>query len=182
MFGERGELIEGVIGIDDGGRRVGLKGHHGLPHGFINEVTAFGDLAVSHLGPIVVDDGAGIGASADLQLRLLWFRKSVGGAIEIAKSVGLEVDVGLGLAIGGPYGVEHEPQDDGIGGADDSELPADEIVVDAASFARPQAIEENHEEECGAESDDENESVLCKRQHREKVLTSILLEVRVSTA
>ena len=38
------------------GRGGSFDGHEGLPHVAINDVALFGDVAVIHLGPIVVDD------------------------------------------------------------------------------------------------------------------------------
>jgi len=153
-----------VLGDEFGGGG-GFDGHEGLPHVAVEEEAFLGEAAVVHLGPVMVDDGVGVGAGLLFEEDALQSRETLGDAIDVAQRVGFEVGVEVCFAEVGPYGVEHEAEDDRIGGAKDAELPADQIIVRGAPFARPSSVENRHEEHGAGHRDDEDHYVLRESQH-----------------
>src|SRR6185437_16203329 len=144
-----------------------------MQHLLADGVAALGNLAACHLRPVATDDGLGIGARLLSELRALRFWKTRGKSIDVSKSIGFKIGVELSGAVSGPDRVKHEAQDHGIRGADDGELPADEVIVDAAFFNRPEPVEKCHVEKRGGKRGDKNDNILAGRQHRESVLWEV---------
>ena len=157
-----------VLGGELGGR-CGFDGHEGLPHIAIEEMALFGEAAVVHLGPVVVDDGGGVGAALLFEEDALWGWQTFGDAVDIAQGVGFEVGVEVGIAEVSPDGIKHEAEYDGVGGAENTELPADEVVMNGALFAWPEAVEKGQEQHGAGHRDDENDDVLRESKHKWRV-------------
>ena len=69
------------------------------------------------------------------------FGEAFGKTVDVSQSAGLEVHVEIGGAEVRPDGVEHEAENDGVGGADDVELPSDQVVVYLTLLAGPDAVQ-----------------------------------------
>jgi len=65
------ELRQGVIFGGAFGRRRQFNGHERLPHVFIDFMTIFGQPPLSHVRPVVINHGAGVGPGKILDLRTL---------------------------------------------------------------------------------------------------------------
>ena len=165
VLGEGAKFGHCVVQSYDFGRAGSFDGGEGLPHVAFEEMTFFGDFAVMHLGPVITDDGVGVVAGLLLEENALGIRKPLGNVIDVAQGVGFEVGVHVCFAEVGPDGVEHEAKNDGIGGAKDAELPADEIVVRGAPFPRPETVEQRQKEHGAGHCDDENHNILRQGQH-----------------
>ena len=157
---------------DDLGGRGGFDRHQGLPHGAIDEIAFFGGLLVGHCGPVASENYVGVVSAELFEFDALFARKAFGEAIDVAEGVGFEIDVKGGVAEVGPDGVEHEAQDDCVGGAEDAELPADEVVVDDSFFAGPEAIEDSHKDCRTNDGAEEEDDVLGEGQHEVAVSRS----------
>jgi hypothetical protein len=113
----------------------------------------------------MVDHYVSVGTGLLFEEGSLRSREALGEAINVAQRVGFEVGVQVCFAEVSPDGVEHEAEDDCIGGPENSELPPDEIVVRGAPFAWPGPVENRHEEHGTRHRDDEDHYVLCESQH-----------------
>ena len=81
-----------------------------------------------------------------LELHTLLFGKAFGKTVDVSKSAGFEVYIEIGRDEVRPYGVEHEAEDDGVSGANDVELPSDQVVVHLTLLPGPDAVQCGHEE------------------------------------
>ena len=165
VFGEGAQLIEGVVFCYDLSRRCYLDGHQCLPHVLIDVVALFRDLALSHLRPILIDDGSSIGFRLKLELCTLGLGEPYGETVDVSESAGLEIDVEVRRAKVRPHGIEHEAENNRVGGAEDVELPADEVVMNLTLFPRPNAVKGDHEEHRSGHHDDEDDDILRESQH-----------------
>src|SRR5579871_4057471 len=143
-----------------GGSRS-LDRHEDAPELLIKGVAfELAGIIASHGGPVLVDDGIGIGAGGLLNPRALIGGKAVGQTVDVDDGVGLGVGVQVRCAEVDPDGVEHKAEDDGVGGAKDAELPAYDVVVFYALVARPKPLEKPEEEQRASDDEDDAENVL----------------------
>lgn len=153
-----------IFGGDLGGRGC-FDGHECLPHGLIDLVAFFGHAAVGHVWPIVIDDGVGVGAALGYEFRLLGLWQACREAVDVSEGIGFEVGVEIGHAEGGPDGIEHEAENDGVGGAEDGELPGDDVIVCATFRLRPCFVQDGEEDHGSGHDEDQDEDVFGKIQH-----------------
>ncbi len=123
-------------------------------------VASFRDSAALHLGPILINDCIDVGARLCHELRALLFGQAFGQAVDVPQGVGFEVYIEVRSDEVRPYGVEHEAENDGVGRADDIELPADQVVMHLTLFAWPDAVQCCHKEHRAGHREDEDENVL----------------------
>ena len=150
-FGEGG----GEIGPLRGGIFAGF--HESFPHLLGNFAAGGAELAAGHRRPFVLNHGLRVDAGVELQLRASGFGKTFGEAIKIDEGVGFLVGIHVGGAEIVPDVIEHETENDGVGGADDAHLPADDFVVAAAAGGGPHEIDDDEGRHAEADPDDEDD-------------------------
>lgn len=64
-----------------------------------------------------------------------------GEPVHFHHSVSLEINIQVGLTNGRPYRIEHEAEDDGIGRAQNTELPTDQLIIWTALLPWPDPIQ-----------------------------------------
>ncbi len=129
VLGELAKFEEGVVISDDLSLCFCFDGHQCLPHVVVDLVALVGYLVLGHQRPVLLDDNFGIGTAEHLELRVLRVGQAFGQAVDVSQRGGFEIDILLRGSVVCPYGVEHEAENDGVSGAEDAELPADEVVV-----------------------------------------------------
>jgi hypothetical protein len=114
-----------------------------------------------------------------LELYVLLFGEARCEAVDVSEGAGLEVHVEICGSEVGPHGVEHEAENDRVGGADDVELPADQVVVSLTLLAGPDAVQCGHEEHGTSDRDGEDEDVQRRTQHGCDVLRNDFQAFRI---
>ncbi len=133
----------------------------------------FGGLAAVHLRPVLIDDRIGVGVGLELELHALLFGEACGEAVDVSESASLEVHVEIRCAEVSPHGVEHEAENDRVGGTDDVKLPSYEVVVCLTLLAGPDAVQCGHEKHRGGNREDKSEDVQRRAKHGSDVLRTI---------
>jgi hypothetical protein len=131
----------------------------------IDLVAFFRCLAAGHLRPVLIDDRVGVGVGLQLELYALTLGETFGEAVDVSESARLKVHVEICGSEVCPHGVEHEAEDDGVGGADDVELPSDQVVVRLTLFAGPDPVQCSHKEHGASDREGENEDVQRWTEH-----------------